>query len=266
MEQKLFVGNLSWGTSNETLTSFISEFGINSLDVEVQYHNGRSKGWALVTVEGDAKAALSQLNEQELDGRPLVVRFDRNQSNVRAPRQAQERAPRGDLDDDSSADPKSLFIGNLPWSVTSEALSEFLGIPAEVTVGFDGRSRGYGVANCQSADEAQQITSNFNGADFDGRQLVVKVNRPSGRRAPRRDRAQGKPNSLYIGNLSWSVTSEELSEHLDLEAEVVMGYDGRSRGYAIANCNSAEEAQEVIRLFNGVEFAGRELTVKANRN
>ena len=75
----LFVGNLSWSTTTDTLHSLFAQFGVVSAEVKVG-PNGRSRGYGLVefeTLEG-AQAGLS-LNDVMTDDRPMLVRYERVQ-------------------------------------------------------------------------------------------------------------------------------------------------------------------------------------------
>ncbi|KAM0190015.1 hypothetical protein ACHAPQ_009793 [Fusarium lateritium] len=83
MSAKVFVGNISWNTTDETLQSAFGNFG-NVLDAIVMRDRdtGRSRGFGFVTygtVE-EAESAINALNEQELDGRQLKV----NHANLRS--------------------------------------------------------------------------------------------------------------------------------------------------------------------------------------
>ncbi len=86
--KKLYVGNLSWGVNDDSLKSAFEECGeVTSAMVAIDKMTGRSRGFAFVefaTEEGAAKA-VERWNNQELDGRPLVV-------NIAKPRE--EGAPR----------------------------------------------------------------------------------------------------------------------------------------------------------------------------
>jgi len=68
--------NLSWNTTDETLRQAFSEFGqvVDSI-VMRDRDTGRSRGFGFVTFSngGEADAAISGLNEQELDGRRIKV-------------------------------------------------------------------------------------------------------------------------------------------------------------------------------------------------
>ena len=72
---------------------------------------------------------------------------------------------------------------------------------------------------------------------------------------------------LYVGNLSFRTTSEELKEAFSAvgtveSATVIEDRDtGRSRGFAFVEMGTAEEAAAAIEQFNGKDFGGRNLTV-----
>jgi RNA recognition motif-containing protein len=76
MNNKVYVGNLSWGTSQDGLTQFFSQFGkVTESFVAVDKMSGRSKGFGFVTfaTDEDAANACAKANGAELDGRKLKV-------------------------------------------------------------------------------------------------------------------------------------------------------------------------------------------------
>ena len=74
-------------------------------------------------------------------------------------------------------------------------------------------------------------------------------------------------SKLYVGNLSYNVTSSDLeqlcSQHGTVQsAEVIQDREtGRSKGFGFVQMGSDEEAQAVIAALNGQEHDGRSLTV-----
>jgi RNA recognition motif-containing protein len=76
MATKLFVGSLSWNTTDDSLREFFAAAGtVTSASVIVDRDSGRSKGFGFVEMSSDeeAKAAIDQLNGKELDGRAIAV-------------------------------------------------------------------------------------------------------------------------------------------------------------------------------------------------
>jgi RNA recognition motif-containing protein len=76
---------------------------------------------------------------------------------------------------------------------------------------------------------------------------------------------------LYVGNLSFSTTSDELQQLFAQagtveSATVVEDRDtGRSRGFGFVEMASKEEGQKAIEQFNGTDLNGRNLTVNEAR-
>lgn len=73
---KIYVGNLSYSTSEEGLEAAFSEFGtVDSADIIVDRNSGRSRGFGFVEMSNDdeATAAIEGLNGKDLDGRNLTV-------------------------------------------------------------------------------------------------------------------------------------------------------------------------------------------------
>ncbi|MCK6595263.1 MAG: RNA-binding protein [Bacteriovoracaceae bacterium] len=72
---------------------------------------------------------------------------------------------------------------------------------------------------------------------------------------------------LYVGNLSYSVQSNDLSEFFEqygsvTSAKVITDREtGRSKGFGFVEMNDASEGQEAISSANGAEFQGRNLKV-----
>ena len=78
-------------------------------------------------------------------------------------------------------------------------------------------------------------------------------------------------NKLYVGNLSFRVTSEDLQEHFAAAGAVDSAnvvYDretGRSRGFGFVEMADDEAANAAIAQFNGQEYDGRNMVVNEAR-
>ncbi|HET91922.1 MAG TPA: RNA-binding protein [Chloroflexi bacterium] len=76
MAKKLYVGNLSYSTTDAILSELFGEIGqVLSVNLITDRMTGRSKGFAFVEMadQNAALAAINQLNGQEVDGRALKV-------------------------------------------------------------------------------------------------------------------------------------------------------------------------------------------------
>ncbi len=76
MAKKLYVGSLSYSTTNDGLNEAFSAFGtVDSAVVITDRDSGRSKGFGFVEMSTDeeAAAAIEGLNGKELDGREIAV-------------------------------------------------------------------------------------------------------------------------------------------------------------------------------------------------
>ena len=72
----IYVGNLSWSMTDEDLNNLFTEYGtVTSAKILKDKMNGRSKGFGFVEMEDAeaAKAAIAALNENEIQGRKLIV-------------------------------------------------------------------------------------------------------------------------------------------------------------------------------------------------
>lgn len=75
MSKKIYVGNLSYQTTEGDLTTLFEQVGqVDSVNVITDRDTGRSKGFAFVEMGNeDADKAITQLNGTEVNGRTLTV-------------------------------------------------------------------------------------------------------------------------------------------------------------------------------------------------
>ena len=93
MATKLFIGGLSWDTTDDKLREFFTQAGtVVSANVITDKFTGKSKGFGFVEMSSEAEAqeATEKLNGQNLDGRKIVV----SEARPQAPR---ENRPRGNF-------------------------------------------------------------------------------------------------------------------------------------------------------------------------
>jgi len=76
MEKKLYVGGLSYETTESALKELFSQAGtVSSVSVIMDKFSGKSKGFGFVEMssEEEAKKAIEMFNGKELDGRNIIV-------------------------------------------------------------------------------------------------------------------------------------------------------------------------------------------------
>ncbi|GIW95376.1 MAG: RNA-binding protein [Pirellulaceae bacterium] len=98
---------------------------------------------------------------------------------------------------------KKLYVGNLPYSVSSSELeaifAEFGTVEsAQVIVDRDtGRSKGFGFVEMASAEDAQAAIDGLSGKEVNGRPLTVNEARPREERGGRGQRNYGGYGRRY---------------------------------------------------------------------
>ena len=76
---------------------------------------------------------------------------------------------------------------------------------------------------------------------------------------------------IYVGNLPWSVTDQELADAFGAygnveKASIISDRDsGRSKGFGFVTMNDADEGNKAIEAMNGSEMGGRNLKVNEAR-
>ena len=75
MTKKVYVGNLSFNTTEDDLVSLFSQVGpVESVSIITDRDTGRSKGFGFVSMGADdAEKAIAQFNGTEFGGRSLTV-------------------------------------------------------------------------------------------------------------------------------------------------------------------------------------------------
>jgi RNA recognition motif-containing protein len=78
-------------------------------------------------------------------------------------------------------------------------------------------------------------------------------------------------NKLYVGNLPYSATEDDLKNHFSQAGTVTSvalikdRATGRAKGFGFVEMSTAEEAQKAISMFHGQDFMGRTITVNVAR-
>lgn len=171
---RLYVGNLPYNCDSAQLAGLVQQYATPEM-VEVLYdrETGKSRGFAFVRMSSidDCNAVIENLDRVELDGRALRVNFS-HQPQSREPLYAETE--------------HKLFVGNLDWSVTSDALREVFEkcgnvVGARVLInGETGRSRGYGFVSYETREEMELALESLNGLELGGRNM--RLSKAEGRK------------------------------------------------------------------------------------
>ena len=188
---KLYVGNLSFDTTEDTLKSTFGEFGtVTDVFLPVHRDSGNPRGFAFVTLsERDAaEKAIAAWDGKELDGRTLKV----NESKPKV----DYAAGGGGFNSAGLADVK-LYVGNLSFESTEESVRAAFAQYGEISDCFlptdreTGAIRGFAFVTMAAADAEKALA--MDGAEIDGR--VVKVNESQ----PKRGGGRGYGGRGYGG-------------------------------------------------------------------
>ncbi|KAF5205272.1 Rna-binding protein cp33 protein, partial [Thalictrum thalictroides] len=118
-----------------------------------------------------------------------------------------------------------------------------------------GKSRGFAFVTMSSIEDCNTVIQNLDGSLYGGRPLRVNF---SDKPKPKEPLYPETEYKLFVGNLSWSVTSESLTEAFNAYGDVVGarvlydGETGRSRGYGFVCFNSKEEMEVALTSVNGM--------------
>lgn len=163
-----------------------------------------------------------------------------------------------------------LYFGNLPYLCDSAQLAGIVqdyGTPELVEVLYNretGKSRGFAFVTMSSIEDCNAVIENLDGSEYGGRYLRVNFADNPRKREPLYPETEHK---LFVGNLSWSVTSEKLFQAFQEYGNVVGarvlfdGETGRSRGYGFVCYATRSEMESALASLNGVELEGRAMRI-----
>lgn len=170
MGKKLYVGNLSWNTTEGSLQEAFSQAG-SVVSAQIPLNDmGKSRGFGFVEMSTDeeAAAAITMFHDKELDGRVLRVN---------------EAGQGGAAAGGGAVNNKKLFVGGLAWTTNEDSLMGAFSqagsvVSVKIPLNDMGKSRGIGFVEMATDEEAQTAISMFHEKELDGRMITVNVARP----------------------------------------------------------------------------------------
>ncbi|RVX75294.1 hypothetical protein B0A52_00647 [Exophiala mesophila] len=203
-DRRVYVGNLAYDVKWHHLKDFMRQAGEVLFADVLLLPNGMSKVGAIVIVEyatrDQAQQAIQTLSNQSLMGRLVYVREDREtEPRFTGPpgRGDFGGGPRGGVVYNTSyggggpggdGGGRQLYVSNLPFNVGWQDLKDlFRGaaqeggvIRADVHMDPTGRPKGTGIVAYESPNDARNAIQQFNGFDWHGRALEVRLDRYAG--------------------------------------------------------------------------------------
>ncbi|KAJ3120225.1 hypothetical protein HK098_004774 [Nowakowskiella sp. JEL0407] len=198
-----------------------------------------------------------------------------------------------------------VYVGNLAYECGWADLKDFgrkCGdvMFADVLQGHNGRSKGCGIIEYRTPEDAQRAIKELSGALLMGRPVFLREDReysvrPSGgppfrSRYADRDRDRGYSGSSYrdsgsnyrpteeiagrqifVGNLPYTVAWQDLKDTFRSAGRIIRAdvnedpHTRRSKGTGIVLFETVSEAQNAIAMFDNYEWHGRRLEVREDR-
>lgn len=292
-KRRVYVGNLAWEVSWQDLKDLMKSLNHEVVRVDImQTSDGRSKGCGIVefaTVQGAAEAVLT-LNDTELSGRRIFVREDRENSNSGISGQSSRggrynNRNRPAIPSDPESQSRRVYVGNLSWDVKWPELKDHMRtagevVHADVICEHNGRSKGCGIVEYETEEGAQRAIETLTHTELHGRTIFVREDREgpgSEGKGGHRPRTMGANhnqtgnNSVYVWNLSYDVSWQDLKDHMRKagnvdQATILTGSDGStSIGCGIVVYQSARDAARAIRELQESDLKGRPVRLREDK-
>uniref|UniRef100_A0A0A9BN27 RRM domain-containing protein n=1 Tax=Arundo donax TaxID=35708 RepID=A0A0A9BN27_ARUDO len=235
----------------------------------------RRRGLAVTAMVSQEEAAATAVEEQEeeiAEGQSQKQEQEEQDGVVEASSDdgGGQENDAGGASEAASTTTTKLYFGNLPYNCDSAQLAGIVqdyASPEMVEVLYDrttGRSRGFAFVTMTTIEDSELVIKNLDGSLYGGRTMKVNfADRPK----PKLPLYPETEHKLFVGNLSWTVTSEMLTEAFQRCGNVVGarvlydGETGRSRGYGFVCYSTRKEMDEALSSLNGMEMEGREIRV-----
>ncbi|XP_056304560.1 nucleolin isoform X2 [Danio aesculapii] len=250
----LFLGNLNNNKDFDELKSAISKFfskeGLEIQDVRL---GGTKKfGYVDFASEEELQKAL-ELNGKKLLGQP--VKLDKARSKENSQENKKER------------DARTLFVKNLPYSITQDDLREIFdqAVDIRVPMGNTGTSRGIAYIEFKTEAIAEKALEEAQGSDVQGRSIIIDFtgdkSRQGGRAAPSVSKV------LVVNNLAFSASEDSLQSVFEKAVSIrIPQNNGRPKGYAFVEFENVEDSKEALENCNNTDIEGRSIRLEYSQN
>ncbi|KAG8791397.1 hypothetical protein FRC12_009276 [Ceratobasidium sp. 428] len=301
---KVFAGNLAYATTDEGLKTFFGAFTDDIISSEVIHRGSRPAGYGFVTFKTPeaAQKAASELNDKELDGRPVIVELakpsaekEKERNERRAKRRTTGRrnakAPPGEVTEaEAEGQPEQSAIQKAENAVEGAvaAVGDALKPKKKKKTNRKSKAKKAAAAGEPTPGDDNQGEASAAGEPATATEAAPKkTKKPRAPRPPRAPRAvgeepEGSPskNMLFVANLAFSIDDARLKQIFTdagvnvVSARVVQRRWGmrRSKGFGFVDVGNEEEQKKALAYFapvegpegtsTGKEVEGRQIAVK----
>ena len=164
-----------------------------------------------------------------------------------------------------------LFIGGLPREVGTEELRALFAEHGDMTdcivlTDDNGVNRGFGFVTYSDKSHADAAAAKLNGHKINGRKIGVRDADSDDKKGKKEKRKDPEGLKLYIGNLPFKATEENIKAMFNGIATVndlviATSGDGKPKGFAFAFVKETDKGDEIVSKLNGSELLGRRIKV-----
>ncbi|CAE6399893.1 unnamed protein product [Rhizoctonia solani] len=292
---KVFAGNLAYATTDEGLKTFFSTFSNDIVSSEVIHRGSRPAGYGFVTFKTleTAEKAVADLNDKQLDGRPIIVQLakpasekEKERSERRSKRRAtgrrNGRAPPGEVTEaeaeGQAEESKPGLVEKAENAVEGAAAAVSDALKPKKKKKWSRKSKAKKAATTAASGTEGEETTEIpagepsaagaeapNGATNPAPKKARKPRTPRAPRPPRPagEQPEGQPskNMLFVANLAFSIDDARLKQIFTdaginvVSARVVTRRWGarRSKGFGFVDVGNEEEQKKALAHFALVE-------------
>lgn len=285
--KRVYVGNLAWEVTWQDLKDHAKDSGLDAKLANVMTsHDGRSKGCGIIEFNtvADAQQAVLILNDTELRGRQIFVREDREEQRSSGGDAAAAGGGGGrSFPPREHTKSKRVYVGNLSWDVAWQDLKDHMReagevVHAEIIRDANARSKGCGIVEFASEEDAQNAISTLTDTELKGRMIFIREDRESstgnqagGGGGGSSQGGRGLQNtSVYVWNLSPETSWQDLKDHMRRagnvdSASVLTNSQGESLCCGVVVYQKPQEAIRAIRELQNSELKGNPIYVREDR-
>mmetsp|Transcript_21696 Transcript_21696/g.31571 ORF Transcript_21696/g.31571 Transcript_21696/m.31571 type:complete len:288 (-) Transcript_21696:147-1010(-) len=255
----------------------------NGVYLKISERNGSNRNSILIPSSG-----IQRLGEVLLD----VARSSEYKDAMRNAGDKGVSPLRAERDANTEVKMRSVYVSNLSWDTEETELTDHMkqagNVLNTVVLRRNGRSLGCGIVEYDTPETAQYAVEIMNDSDLDGRNIHVREDKVAQTTETKTPAAGGKkgnkaqkkrasqtpaedkvvePNKVFVSNLTWSTSEEELitcfcSVGNVVAVEIRQTRGGRSLGCGVVEFANADDAKECIDTMNGQDLNGRAMAIR----